>query len=149
MGSQPWLYAVPYQPDVQGALDALKEREFRAGRYYPAIRDITASYVHPEGMKGPGAKHGSIEEALENSEDAGTQTVLDMIAVSDEPGFQLVTRVPDELLRALYGTNQPTREMVDENPEFLADIGRGEGVWLTLYRDGHPHELMFGGYSMD
>ena len=53
MGSQPWMYVVPYQEDLQAALDALKQREFRAGRYFPAIEDILTSYVHPEHIEGP------------------------------------------------------------------------------------------------
>ena len=36
MGGHPWYYSVPYVEDIAGALSALREREFRAGRYYPA-----------------------------------------------------------------------------------------------------------------
>src|SRR5436189_6379531 len=33
-GSQLWEYCVPYQPDIQKVLDELREREFKAARFY-------------------------------------------------------------------------------------------------------------------
>jgi hypothetical protein len=37
MGGHPWFYFVDYEPDVNAALQKLREREFRAGRYNPVV----------------------------------------------------------------------------------------------------------------
>ena len=36
MGAEPYWYFVKYQPDVAAALEQLRQREFKAGRYNPA-----------------------------------------------------------------------------------------------------------------
>jgi hypothetical protein len=36
MGGHPWWYLVPYEKDVAKSLEALRQREFKAGRYNPA-----------------------------------------------------------------------------------------------------------------
>ncbi|MBE9040177.1 hypothetical protein IQ235_05145 [Oscillatoriales cyanobacterium LEGE 11467] len=33
MGGNPWHYFTPYRADINSALQALREQEFRAGRY--------------------------------------------------------------------------------------------------------------------
>ena len=38
MGGHPYWYFVPYQENIQEALNALRQREFQAGRYNPATR---------------------------------------------------------------------------------------------------------------
>ena len=43
MGGHAYWYTVPYQADSQRALDTLREREFRAGRYNPVMRSIEFS----------------------------------------------------------------------------------------------------------
>jgi hypothetical protein len=150
MGSQPWMYAVPYEVDLQSALDGLKQREFQAGRYYPAIEDITTSYIHPENMHGPGAQHASIEEALEASGESGTQSVLDMVSIGSAAGPQTVVPLDDPTLLSLFGTTHPTRAMVDRSYRWLNDAQRGEGVAVLLYgEDGTPLHVLFAGYSFD
>jgi hypothetical protein len=49
----------------------------------------------------------------------------------------------------LYGTDQPTRAMIEANMDFLEDIERGHGVYITLYKNGHPDEILFAGFSFD
>jgi len=38
MGAHPYWYFVKHEPDIDHALQQLREREFRAGRYNPVIR---------------------------------------------------------------------------------------------------------------
>jgi len=58
MGGEPYWYFVPYQPDFQKALDELREREFRAGRYNPVIDFL--EFDEPAFSKQkPGAQHAS------------------------------------------------------------------------------------------
>ena len=59
MGAVPYRYFVKYQPDVDAALQELREREFRAGRYNPVL----PFPFHTE-SPAPGARHRTIREAL-------------------------------------------------------------------------------------
>ena len=40
MGADPWWYYVKYQEDIEDALQDLRQREFIAGRYYPATTHL-------------------------------------------------------------------------------------------------------------
>lgn len=132
MGAEPWDYFVPYEANVQSALDKLKEREFRAGRY-------RYSEENP----------ATIEDAREIADADGTGSILDIDSIGDEPDFGVVARLSDEELIELFGTAQPTRAMIEENLDFYEEIERGQGVYIIAYRDGKPSEIFFGGYSYD
>ena len=148
MGAHPWFYLVPYQQDVRRAMMDLREREFRAGRYNPAV-------AFPDmNRNAPGAQHDSIEDAREAADADGTRSILDMDDVADEPGdpddpqFGIVTPIAPELLEELYGTTQPAREMISDL-EFLEDVERGTGVYIIVYNKGQLSEICFAGYSYD
>lgn len=133
MGAEPWDYFVPYENDVQSALDKLKQREFRAGRF-------RYSEENP----------ASIEEAREIADADGTGSILDIDRVGLEPNFGAVVPLSKERLEELFGTAQPTRETIEENMgDFFEDIDRGQGAYIIAYRDGKPSEIFFGGYSFD
>ena len=55
----------------------------------------------------------------------------------------------DGSLLGLYGTTKPTREMVLANMDFYSEIDRGYGLYIVLYKDGEPDEILFAGYSYD
>jgi hypothetical protein len=65
------------------------------------------------------------------------------------PDFCTVARLPEDVLRNLYGTVQPTREMVEKNMDFLENVERGQGIYIILYQDGQPSQVRFAGYSFD
>ncbi len=132
MGAEPWLYFVPYQQDVEAALEQLRQQEFDAGRY-------RGSELEPQSM----------EAAFANMEADGTASILDIMMVSDEPNFCAVAPLAADTLKGIYGTDQPTRAMVERRQDFYEDIERGQGVFFTVYNDGRPHELCFAGYSFD
>jgi hypothetical protein len=147
MGGEPWFYFVPYEPEINKALQSLRRREFEAGRYNPVVMfpefPVTASSPRP------GAGHASIAEALEASEADGTRSILDMERVSEKPGLGVVVPLAAEALAELYGTAHPTREMIEENMDFLEDIERGQGVYIVVYDGPKPSEILFAGYSYD
>ncbi|MGB3755607.1 MAG: hypothetical protein WBA07_04445 [Rivularia sp. (in: cyanobacteria)] len=155
MGAEPWHYFVPYEQDVNFTLQKLREREFKAGRYY-------GSEHQPE----------SIEEALSNQEEEGTESILDMEKVGDSPNILTVCPLSQDDLFNLFRTDKPTIEMVrsilvpeyypdlfdeetfEEYPggkEFWESIGRGEGRYILIYDvdDDEPFEIFFAGYSFD
>jgi len=132
MGAEAWDYFVPYEENVQSALDSLKQREFRAGRF-------RYSEHNP----------ATIDEARDIADADGTGSILDMDQVGDEPDFGVVVPLPEEQLMELFGTTQPTRAMIEANPDFYEDIERGQGIYIIAYRDGKPSDIFFGGYSYD
>ncbi len=147
MGAEPYFYFVKYNPDLDAALQELRDREFRAGRYNPAIPHL--DFPISPNSPAPGARHTSIEHALQASGADGTRSILDLDHIASEPEFGAVTPLPPEQLDALFGTEQPTREMIDQCEELFESLERGEGVCITVYQQGRPHELFFAGYSCD
>ena len=147
MGGHFYWYVVDYQPDVGAALDALRRREFAAGRYNPAMPfppfPVTST------TPAPGPKHRSIDAALEASDADGTRSILDLDHIASRPDYGAVTRLSDAILTDLYGTTRPTREMVEPDCAFAEDLERGKGVYIVLYQGESPSELLFAGYSFD
>jgi hypothetical protein len=132
MGAEPWDYFVPYEPDIQAALEKLRQREFRAGRY-----------------RGSEDDPATIEEAIENMDADGTGSILDMMSVGETPDYFKVAPMPSEVQRRLFGTDKPTRQMIERNHDFWEDIERGQGVYIIAYKEEKPSEIFFGGYSFD
>jgi hypothetical protein len=132
MGAEPWSYFVPYEDDIRAALDKLREQEFQAGRF-----------------RGAELEPASIEEALENMDADGTASILDIFQVADEPDFFTVVPLAQDKLVELFGTDKPTHELVEHNYDLYEGIERGQGVYMTIYKDGQPSEIFFAGYSFD
>ena len=167
MGAHPYFYFTPYQKDIQGALQALREREFKAGRYDPAMRRAAPRaymfqmrFPPDESWPTPGAQHASIEEAIEASEESGTGSILDLSRVGSAPDLFTVCPLDDQELMQLFGTTKPTHDLLDSaliNPKpgheaagvFWDGIGRGEGRYIVIYAGSEPCELFFVGYSFD
>jgi hypothetical protein len=133
MGAEPWDYFVAYEDDIQSALEKLKDREFRAGRF-------RYSEENPS----------SIDEAREIADADGTASILDIDRVDNDPDFGVVVPLSSERLIELFGTDKPTRAMIEQNDDFFEDIDRGQGVYIVAYDSaGRPAEVYFGGYSYD
>ena len=147
MGAEPYFYFVKYQTDLDKALQELRQQEFQAGRYNPAVNFLSFP-IRPDSPS-PGAQHASIEEAFEDADADGTRSILDLNHFSDEPDFFAVTPLSEEALEQLYGTTQPTRAMIEKNMDFFEDIERGQGISILAYKDGQPDEIFFAGYSFD
>jgi hypothetical protein len=147
MGGHPWFYFVPYESDIDAALQRLRQREFQAGRYNPVI-DFPEFPVGPD-SPAPGAQHADIEEAFEDADADGTRSILDMMRVADEPDFCAVTPLPETELIELFGTARPTHAMIESSDELFEPLERGKGVYVIVYEDERPAEIFFAGYSFD
>jgi hypothetical protein len=147
MGAHPYWYFVEYRPDLDEALQELREREFQAGRYNP----VTPFPTFPLDLsEAPGAQHDSIEDAQEDAAEDGTRSILDLSMVGDEPDYDVAARIPDSELLNLYGTTKPTREMLESDLGFFSeDMERGQGVCTIVYKGGQPVEILFAGLSFD
>jgi hypothetical protein len=147
MGGEPYWYFVKYKSDLNSALQELRDREFMAGRYNP-VTPFLHFPVDPT-KPGPGAGHDSIDEAQEDAAEDGTRSILDIRAVADEPDFFVAAPLEPSVLQSLYGTTQPTRQMIERKMDFLDDVDRGHAVYALAYKDGKPDEILFAGYSFD
>jgi hypothetical protein len=146
VGAVPYSYFVEYQPDVNAALQALRGREFRAGRYNPVL-PFPPFPVRAD-SPAPGARHRTIRDAVRASGADGTRSILDLGRVSPQPVLGAVSPLPDEMLLELYGTTRPTREQVERGAD-SEYIERGQGIYIVVYRDDQPDALYFAGYSYD
>jgi hypothetical protein len=149
MGANPWWYIVDYKPDIDSALQSLRQQEFQAGRYFPAI-SYESFPLNPDYSSS--AQHESIEAAIEAADADGTQSILDIRAISEDREAGTASPLePFELLN-IFGTETPTIDTVDDEEipeEIFSCINRGEAVYVILYKDNNPNKLMFVGYSYD
>lgn len=153
MGAHPYWYFVPYEDDVEAALQKLRLREFQAGRYNP----VTPRQTFPIDLSAPapGAKHASIEQVIEQCDETGTRSILDIMQVAPAPfdgsGMPFMTAFPlaPSDVEALFGTSKPAREQVETNKRMWDRIERGSAIYTVIFDKGEPHEIFFGGYSFD
>lgn len=174
MGSHPYFYFTEYQPSVNIALQALRKQEFEAGRYDPAVNMYDSGmwmfqFSFPPNAESiaPGARHASIEEALEDAEEIGTGSILDIEKVSNSPEFLASCALSADETLDLFGTDKPTRQIVEDiiiadgelehweetgydiYDKFWGTISRGESRYIILYDNDQPSEIFFIGYSVD
>lgn len=161
MGAHPYWYYTPYQSDLTAALQTLREQEFLAGRYYPVQSlnfPITAQ------SPSPGAKHPSIEAAIEASDVDGTRSILDIFRISDTPyplsGDELdLELLAEENIDALYnaafplssaelltlfGTEQPTHSLIESViVDDTTDSETAEEFWDSIDRGSARYILVY------
>jgi hypothetical protein len=146
MGGHPWWYLVPYEKDVANSLEALRQREFKAGRYNPA-EDFPRFPV--DLGHAPGCQHTSIDEAREDSDADGTRSILDVSRVAAKPDFDAVAPVDEDELVEFFGTTRPTAEDIEDCDELFEQIERGQGIYVVVYENDQPTQIFFAGYSYD
>jgi hypothetical protein len=166
MASFPYYYFTPYQKDTNASLQDLRQREFEAGRYNPAMymHDPSLSMFNfqfpPDSSSiALGARHPSIEEAIEAGDASGTGSILDIQKTSDHPDFLASSPLSTEWLIRFFGTDKPNRELVeriivqeedvDAWDDFADEMGAGESRYFVVYEDNEPSEIFFMGYSVD
>lgn len=132
MGGWPYKYVVPYQDDVQTALDALRADVFARGAYY-----------------GSEARPRNIREAVARSGESGTRSILDIDRVSKSPGSCRAAPLTPAELAGYFGGFPPTVAMVEECEPLWEDLERGQARVVIAYEGGAPAHLVFIGYSFD
>ena len=147
MGGEPYYYFVPYENDYNSALQKLREREFKAGRYFPAT--FSVGFLPGVDTVSPGAKHDTINDAIEDAAEEGTKSILDLHKVSEEEGFCIARILSPDETQKYFGTDKPEHEQVVNCMELFESVERGCGVCVPVFRDGEPVELFFMGYSFD
>jgi hypothetical protein len=147
MGADPYMYTVAYRADTAAALNELREREFRAGRYNPVM--VNVPFPVTEGSPAPGPRHRSIDDAIEAADADGTRSILDIERIADEPENGAATPLAAEVMLELYETTEPTVAQVEGEHEVFEYLERGQAVYIVCYEAGTPTHLVFAGYSYD
>lgn len=180
MGATTWNYFVRYEADTEAALQSLRRKVFEDGGYESgrvtpdqvraAYEQLIAQSSNPAVarqqieqvmeqlrplMPPEPPKAKTIEELLEQRAENGTHSILDIQHISHVPEFGAVSPMPSEELVKLFGTDKPTRQMVEDKMgdydlvEHPLVSERWQGVYFVVYRDGKSDELYFMGTSGD
>jgi hypothetical protein len=132
MGAEPYSYIVPYESDIQAALEKLRRRVFESKEFSGAEFDPPTP-----------------EAALELTDADGTASILDINRISDEPEICCAAPFSDDELEEYFGTTQPGRGLSFDELDFWDAIDRGTARYVILYESGTPKEIYFVGYSFD
>lgn len=171
MGASEWRYYIPYQPDIRQAFHNLRELLFQRGHYYlrepywkamtfeewiaPAdVEDFEdderaeyeATFRRLQALEAP----TTIDELLEWNGEEGTSSILDMLDIANTPELFTVAPLTHEQLTAIFGTIQPTREMIEQaDGAYHKFRETASGLYIIVYHDGLPVEIFFTGFSGD
>ncbi len=175
MGASGWSYFVPYQSDIFTALQELREAVFQKGEYYqcPAYwKDMTfeeffpsdlglseedkADYLAEFQAMQALPEPTSIETLLQWNAEDGTHSIIDIKNITPSSDFGAAAPLSGEELQRFFGTEKPTREMI-ENKEYdlhvflQNELGRSrwEGTYIVVHKENEPIEIYFTGYSGD
>ncbi|HVU12283.1 MAG TPA: hypothetical protein VHD90_13450 [Phototrophicaceae bacterium] len=172
MGSSSWSYFVPYDEDINAAVQRLRQQVFEHGDYLllddwelwnesdariEAGEDPLIVEADRRTKRDALPKPGSIDELFAWNEDSGTHSIIDMAeGASDTPDFGTVSPLTEAELRATFGTTKPTHAQIAQWEQSSPDgdpIGdlrrRWEGLYIIVYVDDAPSELYFAGFSGD
>ena len=132
MGGHPYMYAVPFQDDVEAALQALRKDVFERGAYFLAER-----------------RPRSIKEAVDQTDETGTRSILDIERIAATPRSRHAAPFTPEELARYFGPGQPTARMVEESDDLWEELERGEARYLVTDEPDGTKQLVFVGYSFD
>lgn len=175
MGATGWRYYVRHQPDVDAALQELRQDVFRRGEYEtgpteeeleairanfsPQMKALYEMAKRWEQNKPPKPKPigppKTIEELVERKGESGTHSILDINHIAAEPEFGALAPLSERQLLDFFGTAQPTREQVEKWGRRIVPVHdpplyrRWQGIYSTVYKEGVPDELYFEGASGD
>ena len=175
MGASGWVYFVPYQADIEKALQELREAVFQRGEYHkvePYWQDMTFEEFLPPDPALDDADRAeymaafrrlqtlpeptSIETLLEWNAAEGTHSIIDIESVSAVPRPGAAAPLSKQQLETFFDTDRPSRSMIERSIselwDFLQqDLGRyrGEATYIIVYTDDRPDEIFFIGYSGD
>jgi hypothetical protein len=164
MGASGWSYFTPWQQNADEALQELRKRVFREGRYgrigrwreMPGALDarrrglpmpqwfilkglmgVWAAFDLVQGTRG-GA---TVEEAVARAGQDGTHSILDITdGISKTPNFGTAFPAPERWLIDAYGTSRPTRQMVEKGFRPADDLERWSCVFFAVWDDGESAE---------
>ena len=179
MGASGWHYFVPYQSEIDKALQELRDEVFKKGEYGAEYTHFIAPLSEIEsGEMAKQFPHISIEKIeefkkelqaiqkmwpsskrrkpktiaalLKQSGEEGTHSIIDIQGISETPDFEKISPLPSAYLTQFFGTEKPTREMTEQKINEIQDLcERWQGFYLIVFQNDTPHEILFAGVSGD
>lgn len=160
MGASGWAYYVPYQSDINKALQELRQEVFEKKQYYNPMEVLLSM---PEELRGRyfdedeldifdsiPTEPTTVEELLEINGEHVTHSIIDITEVSSQSHFGTVSSLSQQELEILFGTNRPTKNMIEQQKNKLMNLREGwQGVYVIVYEDEKPSEIYFTGFSGD
>jgi hypothetical protein len=167
MSASAWSYYVPYQSEIDHALENLRQTVFQSGEFYKAPnhwRNMSKQDVISEYRGMPRAlviealenwhymahlpKPNSIEDWLIWNTGEGTHSILDIHGVAEEPDYGVAAPLPDEAILVLFGTHYPTKRDIERQALTLAMLRPAEqATYIIVYQHRLPHQIYFVGRS--
>lgn len=156
MGASGWQYTVPYESDLQLALDRLRADTFRRKDYLWLWEGDWVDPGHERPR--PTTMAGLLADDMVETE--GTHSIIDCPRIvhdlpttdaewSSQAYFGAIVPVTRPELLAAIGTDRPAEEHLDALDEQIA-CARWVGRCAVLYSaSGEPEQLAFWGYSGD
>lgn len=148
MGASGWDYYVTYQPDLQAALDELRQRVFETGDYWWAVPYEFGKSASDFPDRPRTEEDLWADDAVRES---GTHSILDMstvLAAGDEPDYGTVQPVTEAEAIERAGVAKPTREHVEALGPLADQLWFGRCAVLHDAA-GAPTEIYFWGSSGD
>lgn len=165
MGASGWQYVVAYEPDLNRALQNLRQREFEAGRYFNPYQFLTMGidqgFLTTQQVQALQPTLATLREApaprtiaqlQEQNAEEGTHSILDIELITEVPQFGAASPLTTEQLMQVFGTPHPSLEKIIEKAkafELSHFRGLGEGLYIIAYTKGTPTDIFFSGYSGD
>lgn len=173
MGASGWEHFVPYQADINAALQKIRNEIFERGDYFKLdhsdlramsedeVRkkfegidpDIFEIYIDDWRMVKRLHEPDTMEHLLEWNIEAGTHSIIDIYkGVSEQPQFGTVSPLTDAQLIENFGTAYPTHQQIETSSlqETLPNFReRWEGIYIIVYENDVPVEICFTGFSGD
>ena len=168
MGATEWTYTTRYQPDINRALQELREEVFARGEYYKPweqlakfrgeleakprdqLTDWERGWLATPPVEPPDPLPATIEQLFEHNGESGTHTILDIFDIAEKSEAFRAAPVPDDVLISTFGTTRPTHEQLGCCQEseaneawqgFLAHLDRWEAFYFVVYKDDQPDEI--------
>jgi len=152
--SSEWSYFTPYEEDISAALQKLRQEVFERGDYVTEESPISAGsrlIIPPRSKILPKPK--SIAELLEQQEEFGTHSIIDMACISPKPKRNAISPFPKAFLTDYFGSETPSPAEIQEVYEFGSlekfVTKRWRGIYVVAYFNGKPSDIFFAGCSGD
>jgi hypothetical protein len=172
VGASSWTVRVPWQADIEAALQVARWETFRAGAFHresapPEARAMSedeyvawalsdcppniSDYAYRVEWHAAQIDPIDPDSLLAAQPFSGTHSVIDMTGVAATHNYHQVAPFPDNLLEAMFHTLTPgTDEVARAVADGRIDIGeRWHGTYVVGYRAGRPDTVFFVGSSGD
>jgi hypothetical protein len=173
MGASGWSYIVPYQPEINTALQRLRQEVFESGQYekrdHSEWRSIDEGGFRKRIASDPLEiqeilldewryiknlpEPDTIERLLNWNQESGTHSILDIYkGVSQSVASGTVSPLTERELTNLFGTTRPNHHQVADwlDKMDLHNLRRRwHGLYIIVYDGDVPTEICFAGFSGD